>query len=37
MPQTVEPKGIMLKILECNELSLSTRGVSEGLMIILLQ
>lgn len=37
MPQTVERKETILKVLECNELSLSTRGVSEGLMIILLQ
>ena len=37
MPQTVEHKEIMPKVLECNDLSLSTRGVSEGLMISLLQ
>ncbi len=35
MPQTVEPKEIMLKILECNDLNLSTRVFSEGLVMSL--
>jgi len=32
MPETVEPKEIILKILECNDLNLSTRVFGEGLV-----
>ena len=32
MPETGEPKEIMLKILECNDLNLSTRVFGEGLV-----
>ena len=35
MPETVEPKEIILKILECNDLNLSTRVFSEGLVMSL--
>jgi hypothetical protein len=32
MPQTVEPKGMMLKVLEYNDLNLFTRVFGEGLI-----
>jgi hypothetical protein len=35
MPQTVEPKEVILKVLECNDLNLSTRGLGEGLVMSL--
>ena len=37
MPETGEPKEIMLKILECNDLNLSTSFFGEGLVIGLLR
>ena len=37
MPETGEPKEIMLKILECNDLNLFTRVFGVGLVVGLLR